>query len=119
MIAVVFGGRPLILEEIVPYFEAILFVFMPGTEAGNAIANVLYGEVNPSGKLSMSFPRNVGQLPLYYNQLKSGRPKKAMTLCSKSSLHLIMRGGMSRYIRLVMDSVIRFLSMVCHGYRIM
>lgn len=76
MVAVVFGGRPLILEEIVPYFDAVLFVFMPGTEAGNAIANVLYGEVNPSGKLSMSFPRNVGQLPLYYNHLNSGRPKK-------------------------------------------
>ncbi len=76
MVAVVFGGRPLILEEIVPYFDAVLFVFMPGTEAGNAIANVLYGEVNPSGKLPMSFPRNVGQLPLYYNHLNSGRPKK-------------------------------------------
>ena len=53
---------------------AILETWFPGTEAGNAIADVLFGNYNPSGKLTMSFPRNVGQIPIYYNHKNTGRP---------------------------------------------
>ncbi len=77
VIAVIFTGRPLELEEISNLCDSVLVVWQPGTEGGNAIANLLYGKVNPSGKLSMSFPYSVSQLPLYYNQLSTGRPKKA------------------------------------------
>jgi beta-glucosidase len=55
-------------------------VWFPGTEAGHALANVLYGDVSPSGKLPMSFPRAVGQEPLYYNQLPTGRPPAGIDL---------------------------------------
>src|SRR6185436_3484578 len=54
--------------------NAILFTWHAGHEAGNAIAEVLFGNYNPSGKLTTSFPRNVGQIPIYYNYLNSGRP---------------------------------------------
>ena len=76
VIAVVFGGRPLVLTELEKYSHAILYVWFPGTEGGNAIANVLYGESNPCGKLPMSFPRQTGQCPIYYNQTSTNRPKK-------------------------------------------
>lgn len=75
VIAVVFTGRPLELEELSNLCDSVLIVWQPGTEGGNAIANLLYGKVNPSGKLSMSFPYSVSQLPLYYNHLSTGRPK--------------------------------------------
>jgi beta-glucosidase len=55
-------------------------VWFPGTEAGNALANVLYGDTSPSGKLPMSFPRTVGQEPLYYNQFPTGRPPVGVDL---------------------------------------
>ena len=76
IVAVIFGGRPLILTELESFADAMLFVFMPGTEAGNAIANTLYGDVNPSGRLPMSFPDEEGQIPIYYNRLRTVRPKK-------------------------------------------
>lgn len=72
---VLFGGRPQVLKDIEPLADAILCVWHPGTEGGNAIANLIYGKVNPSGKLAMSFPRSVGQCPIYYNNLSSGRPQ--------------------------------------------
>lgn len=75
IVAVVFGGRPQVLKEIEPMVNAILYVWQPGTEGGNAIANVLFGEVNPSGKTVMSFPRSVGQCPIYYNHFNTGHPK--------------------------------------------
>jgi beta-glucosidase len=74
MVIVVFGGRPLTLEWENENFDAILFAWHGGTEAGNALADVIYGDYNPSGKITMSFPINVGQIPIYYNYLNTGRP---------------------------------------------
>ncbi len=74
VVLLVFSGRPLVLDWAALHVPAIMEVWFPGTEAGNAIANVLYGDVSPSGKLPMSFPRAVGQGPIYYNQLPTGRP---------------------------------------------
>jgi beta-glucosidase len=73
-VLLVFSGRPLVLDWAAKHLPAIMEVWFPGTEAGNAITNILYGDTSPSGKLPMSFPRAVGQEPLYYNQLPTGRP---------------------------------------------
>jgi beta-glucosidase len=74
VVLLVFSGRPLVLTWAASHVPAILEAWFPGTEAGHALANVLYGDVAPSGKLPMSFPQTEGQEPLYYNQLPTGRP---------------------------------------------
>ena len=74
IVLVLFTGRPLAITEESDIANAILNVWFPGTEAGPAITEVLYGAVNPSGKLSMTFPRNLGQVPIYYNHKNTGRP---------------------------------------------
>ncbi|MFI5350573.1 MAG: glycoside hydrolase family 3 C-terminal domain-containing protein, partial [Elusimicrobiota bacterium] len=71
---VLLNGRPLTLSALVERAPAILEAWQPGTEAGNAIADVLFGDANPGGKLPMTFPRAVGQIPLYYNHKNTGRP---------------------------------------------
>ncbi|MEK6336097.1 MAG: glycoside hydrolase family 3 N-terminal domain-containing protein [Acidobacteriota bacterium] len=71
---VLMNGRPLTINWIAENTPAILETWFAGTEAGNAIADVLFGDVNPGGKLPVTFPRNVGQEPLYYNHLNTGRP---------------------------------------------
>jgi beta-glucosidase len=80
VVLVIFSGRPLVLDWAAKHVPAILEVWFPGTEAGNAVANVLYGDVSPSGKLPMSFPRAAGQEPLYYNQFPTGRPPTGIDL---------------------------------------
>ena len=70
-----FSGRPLVLTNIYDSSRAILHMWMAGTEGGNAVADLVFGDVNPSGKLSMTFPRAVGQCPLNYNYTNTGRPK--------------------------------------------
>src|SRR6185437_14450735 len=74
VVLVLFNGRPLTLEWENQHVNAILDAWFGGTEAGNAIADVLFGNYNPSGKLSMSFPVSVGQIPVYYNAKSTGRP---------------------------------------------
>jgi beta-glucosidase len=74
LVLVIMSGRPLTLNQEKELGDAILFTWHAGHEAGNAIADVLFGQYNPSGKLTTSFPRNVGQIPIYYNHLNTGRP---------------------------------------------
>lgn len=76
VVLVLFTGRPLALKWEHENVPAILNVWFAGSEAGNAIADVLFGDVNPSGKLTATFPQNVGQVPLYYNHKNTGRPLK-------------------------------------------
>ena len=75
VIVLLMGGRPMIFNEMEPYADAILLTWWLGTEAGNAIADVLAGDYNPSGKLPMTFPSHVGQIPIYYNYKNTGRPE--------------------------------------------
>jgi len=74
VVLLVFSGRPLVLTWAAQHVPAIMEMWFPGTEAGHAIVRTLFGDVTPSGKLPMSFPQTVGQEPLYYNQLPTGRP---------------------------------------------
>ncbi|WP_099367488.1 beta-glucosidase BglX [Sphingobacterium sp. 1.A.4] len=74
VVLVLFAGRPLTLTWEDEHVPAILNVWFGGTETGKAVADVLFGDVNPSGKLPATFPRNVGQLPIYYSQKNTGRP---------------------------------------------
>ncbi len=74
VVLVLFDGRPLVLTEENETVSSILNVWFAGTEAGHAIADVLFGDVNPSGKLTATFPRSVGQIPIYYAHKNTGRP---------------------------------------------
>ena len=71
---VLFSGRPLALENIVADAPAILEAWFPGVQAGPAVADVVFGKVNPGGKLPVTFPRRLGQVPIYYNHERTGRP---------------------------------------------
>ena len=74
VVVVLFCGRPLDIREVSRRAKAVLVAWLPGVEGGNALARVLLGYVSPSGKLSMSFPYCVGQVPVHYNHLNTGRP---------------------------------------------
>ena len=74
IVVLINAGRPLIFNYTADTVPAILYTWWLGTEAGNAIADVLFGDYNPSGKLPMSFPREEGQIPIYYNHFNTGRP---------------------------------------------
>lgn len=74
IVLVLMNGRPLTLEWEEQNMDSILETWFAGTNAGPAIADILFGDANPSGKITMSFPRNVGQIPIYYNSKNTGRP---------------------------------------------
>lgn len=74
IVLVVMAGRPITLERVIDKVDAILFAWHPGTMAGPAITSLLFGEEIPSGKLPVTFPRNVGQIPLYYAHKNTGKP---------------------------------------------
>ena len=74
IVLVLMNGRPLTLSWEDKNIDSILETWFSGTNAGPAIADVLFGDHNPSGKLTMTFPRNVGQIPIYYNVKSTGRP---------------------------------------------
>jgi beta-glucosidase len=77
VVVVLMNGRPLTINWLAENSPAILETWFAGTQAGNAIADILFGDVNPGGKLPVTFPRAVGQEPLYYNHLNTGRPPDA------------------------------------------
>ncbi|QZP22383.1 beta-glucosidase BglX [Pseudomonas sp. DR208] len=74
VVVILVNGRPLALTDTVEQAPAIIESWFLGTEAGNAVADVLFGDINPSGKLPMTFPRSVGQVPIYYAHKNTGRP---------------------------------------------
>lgn len=74
VIVVLMAGRPLVFNTIAAQADAIVYAWFLGDQGGNAIADVLFGDFNPSGKLPISFPRNVGQIPIFYNFYNTGRP---------------------------------------------
>lgn len=74
VVVLVNAGRPLVFNWVSENVPAILYTWWLGSEAGNAIADVVSGDYNPSGKLTVSFPRNEGQIPIYYNHFNTGRP---------------------------------------------
>jgi beta-glucosidase len=74
VVAVLFNGRPLSITWMAERIPAILEAWHPGIQGGNAVADILFGDYNPSGKLPVSFPRTVGQIPVYYNHKNTGRP---------------------------------------------
>ena len=74
LVTVLMNGRPLTLARVAEQSDALLEAWFPGTQCGNAVADVLFGDVNPSGKLTVSFPYAEGQIPNYYNYRRSGRP---------------------------------------------
>lgn len=74
LVVVLFNGRPLTIEWLDQEIPAILEAWLPGTMGGPAVADILFGDYNPSGKLPMTFPRNVGQIPLFYSHKNTGRP---------------------------------------------
>jgi beta-glucosidase len=96
VVLLVFSGRPLVLTWAANHVAAIMEAWFPGTEAGSAIDRVLYGDASPSGKLPMSFPRDVGQEPLYYNQFPTGRPAMDADLSKPP-------GGNSRFVSRYID----------------
>lgn len=105
VVLLVFSGRPLVLNWAAEHIEAIMETWFPGTEAGSAIADLLYGDVAPSGKLPMSFPRAVGQEPLYYNHFPTGRPPVGLDLTQPPSFDSRF---FSRYIDVSNDALFPF-----------
>lgn len=74
VVAIIMAGRPITFEAVEPMMDAILYAWHPGTMTGPALVDLLFGKVSPSGKLPVTFPRHVGQIPIYYNHKNTGKP---------------------------------------------
>jgi beta-glucosidase len=79
VVAVIMAGRPLVLTDVIDHLDAVLFAWHPGTMGGAAVADLLFGVESPSGRLPVTFPRAVGQVPIYYNQKRGGKPPSPET----------------------------------------
>lgn len=88
-VLVLFNGRPLALEDIQSDCDAILEAWFPGTAGGTAICDILFGDAMPTGRLTVSFPYHVGQMPLYYNQFNTGRPVVGSSHSSRFTSHYL------------------------------
>ncbi len=93
VVVLINAGRPLIFNWTADNVPAILYTWWLGSEAGNAIADVLFGDQNPSGKLPMTFPREEGQIPLYYNHFNTGRPAKNETDVNYVSAYIDLKNS--------------------------
>jgi beta-glucosidase len=80
VIAIVMAGRPLDLSEVLPLVDGLFYAWHPGTMAGPALVDLLFGACSPSGRLPVSFPRSVGQIPIHYNRKNTGRPPSEETV---------------------------------------
>ena len=79
VVAVIMAGRPLVLTDVIDHLDAVLFAWHPGTMGGAAVADLLFGVESPSGRLPVTFPRAIGQVPIYYNQKRGGKPPSPET----------------------------------------
>ncbi len=98
VIAVIEAGRPLTFEDTAAEAKAVLYIWNPGTMGGPAVADLLFGDAVPSGKLTATFPRTVGQVPLYYAHLNTGRPAGPNDLGILAGTPINPRGFVSKYI---------------------
>jgi beta-glucosidase len=87
------AGRPLVFDWIADNMPTIVYTWWLGSEAGNAIADVLFGDYNPSGKLPMSFPRTEGQIPIYYNHFNTGRPAASENSANYVSAYIDLKNS--------------------------
>ncbi|CAM3084362.1 glycoside hydrolase family 3 N-terminal domain-containing protein [Flavobacterium frigoris] len=93
VVVLINAGRPLIFNWTADNVPAIVYTWWLGTEAGNAIADVLFGDYNPSGKLPMTFPREEGQIPIYYNHFNTGRPAPNETATNYVSAYIDLKNS--------------------------
>ncbi len=98
VVAVIMAGRPLTFREVSEQVDAVLYAWHPGTMGGPAIAHLLFGESSPSGKLTITFPRTVGQIPIYYGHLRTGRPPLESELGVPMGNPVNPKGYTSKYI---------------------
>lgn len=98
LVTIVMAGRPLTFHDAAAKSNAVLYAWHPGTMGGPAIADLLFGDANPSGKLSVTFPRTVGQVPIYYAHMNTGRPPSPKELGIPAGNPVNPQGFTSKYI---------------------